>query len=772
MDREIARRAIQIFEEAIALNVSARPAFLENACRDSTGLRAEVDALLATFEDDEGSSSLQSETENQSSDYLTRFEPGMLLDERYLIESLIGTGGMGMVYRARDTRLDRPVAIKVLNQASRHKDELRERFEREIKSVARLTHPHIVTLYDTSVCDGADIAVMELIDGETLRTVIGDGLDWKVAAKIILSVAKALVAAHGQGVIHRDIKPDNVMIDARGEVKVLDFGLAKPTDHLNHQRITTGSATPGTVPYMSPEQTNGQPLQESTDIFSLGTMLFELLAGENPFRAESAFATMQNINGASPRIAQSVNDLPNELVSLTDAMLRRNPKQRPTSAEIANELESLLELPHDAKSVAIATLRPSAGFKTANNTKTVDSTSTQIGRPSIAVLPLQSLCADPVHSFLGDAIAQEVIVELARLHWLFVIARGSSFQFRDKDVNVSEVGSILGARYVLTGTVEMFGSQGAVSVELLQASDQKVVWAERFPVTMDDLLQLRHTITSNIVVSIEHRIQVSEAESAKRIGTENLDAWGAYHRGLWHMFRFTPNDNATATQLFQQAVAKDPLFARAFAGLSFTHFQAAFLRFSDDEKGHQNQARSFANKSLELDPLDPFTNLTMGRAAWLFGDLDGADSWFGRSLEISPNYAFAWYNRSLNNALRSHGDDAEQGASKAMLLSPIDPLSYAMYGTTALSHVVRGDYEQAIPWTLKALNEPTAHVHMWLIAALVHQLAGETDIAAQQAATVSQKFPGYSQSHFLDAFPFQDPDILERCKQALSQLGF
>ena len=772
MDHELARRALAIFEQAIDLHKDARTEFLRIECADDAALRSEVDALFATLDDD--SHTLAPQIERQPLEQLVsaRFAPGETVAERYRVDRALGSGGMGEVYRAHDTRLDRLVAIKVLNQASRHNDELRERFEREIKSVARLAHPNIVTLYDTAAYAGTDIAVMELIHGETLRPVIGDGLAWKAAAKIALGVAKALDAAHRQGVIHRDIKPDNVMIDTHGTVKVLDFGLAKPADHLNQQGITTGAATPGTVPYMSPEQTNGLPLNESTDIFSLGAMLFELLAGKNPFRGKTALATMQNINAQAPCIADVVSNLPGDLVGLIDGMLLRTPVNRPSASEVARVLTDLLELDVDG-AVVIQSVpdRLSTASRTASNTKTADSTSTQAGRPSIAVLPLQSLSADPNHRFLGDAIAQEVIIELARLHWLFVIARGSSFQFRDTSVNISEVGSILSARYVLTGIVEMLGSQGAVSVELLQARDQQVVWAERFPVTLEDLLHLRHKITSNIVVSIEHRIQISEAESAQRIGTENLDAWGAYHRGLWHMFRFKRNDNATAAQLFHQAVDMDPRFARAYAGLSFTHFQEAFLRFSDNEQSHKDQARSFADKSLELDPLDPFTNLTMGRAAWLASDLDGAETWFGRSLDLCPNYAFAWYNRSLNNALRSHGEVAEEGAVKAMRLSPIDPLSHAMCDTVALSHVVRGDYEKAIPWSLKALSEPTAHAHIWLIAAMVHQLAGQTEAASRYTAELLKKAPNYSHEQFLRAFPFCDPDTLDRCKRALCELG-
>ena len=775
MDRNLEHRALEIFERSIDLSVSSRVSFLEDACRDDAVLRRHVEALLETLEDDTQMGALPTAAATLAYQTREHFEVGTTLAERYQVEGLLGSGGMGEVYCALDTRLERKVAIKVLNRKSRENDELCERFEREIKAVAALTHSNIVTLFDTSTFGGTSFAVMELIEGETLRSLIGSGLDWKTACRFALGIAEALNVAHAQSVIHRDIKPDNVMVDSSGTVKVLDFGLAKPADHLGKQGITTDAATPGTVPYMSPEQTNGSPLEESTDIFSLGTTFFEMLAGRNPFRAGNAFATMQRINGRAPQINNVVSNLPSEIASLIDEMLHPSAQHRPSASKVIRTLRLVLELDSDAGAISVTAGSQRPDAELATDVKRADSTSTQSGRPSIAVLPLQSFTADPNHRFLGDAIAQEVIIELARLNWLSVIARGSSFQFRDPDVNLSDVGSVLGARYVLTGTVEMMGSQGAVYVELIRASDQQMVWAERLPVTLDDLMQVRHKIAANITVSIESRVQTYEFESAQRIGTENLDAWGAYHRGLWHMYRFKRDDNLAATELFSRAVEIDPRFARAHAGLSFTHFQEAFLRFSDndaDELVHQELAQSYAEKSLELDPLDPFTNLTMGRAAWLSQDLDGASSWFGRSLEICPNYAFAWYNQSLTQALQNHGEQAEEGATKAMSLSPIDPLTYAMNGTIALSHVVRGDYEKAIPWSTKALTEPTAHVHMWLIAAMVHQLAGQTEAAAKFAAKVRKMRSGYSQDQFLQVFAFRDEQTLGRCKQALHQLAF
>ena len=261
-------------------------------------------------------------------------------------------------------------------------------------------------------------------------------------------------------------------------------------------------------------------------------------------------------------------------------------------------------------------------------------------------------------------------MELSRLHWLFVIARGSTFRFRDAGVDIAEAGRILGARYVLTGTIAFHDRTSVVTVELSHAPDGQVVWADRFESSMDDLLQLRSTISANIVTAIETRIQVKEAIEAAKLPTENLDAWSAYHRGLWHMYRFNPHDNAIAARMFDRAVTADQGFARAHAGLSFTHFQNAFLGHAGDHGEQRSLARLYAEKGLQLDPFDPFVNLMMGRSQWLSGDLDAGVPWLERSVELSPNYAFAIYNRALLGALMGDGQTSQDNITKAISLSP------------------------------------------------------------------------------------------------------
>ncbi len=391
-------------------------------------------------------------------------------------------------------------------------------------------------------------------------------------------------------------------------------------------------------------------------------------------------------------------------------------------------------------------------------------------RPSIAVMPLQVLTPGPDHDHLGDALSHEVIIELARLHWLSVIARGSSFRFRGPQVDLAHAGRVLGVRYVLTGSVAVHDRTSSVAVELVNAADGGVVWAERYRWPIDDLMRLKLTLSAQIAGAVETRIQQAESDRAAHATTESLDAWSAYHLGLSHMYRFNRHDNEVAARLFERAVGADPHFARAHAGLSFTHFQKTFLRFSDDAAVERDLTRRHAETALGLDPLDPFVNLTMGRSAWISGDLDGSIAWFDRSTQLSPNYAFALYNRGLIEALLGAGERSQQDVTQAMVLSPLDPLGYAMLATRALSHLVRGEFAPAAQWAARATRAPGAHVHIHAIAALAHELSGDREGAANYVGQVRALMREYRKEDMLRHFNFRDEATLSLVRSALGRL--
>ncbi|MBT8082835.1 MAG: winged helix-turn-helix domain-containing protein [Gammaproteobacteria bacterium] len=393
-------------------------------------------------------------------------------------------------------------------------------------------------------------------------------------------------------------------------------------------------------------------------------------------------------------------------------------------------------------------------------------------RPSIAVLPFRSHAAAGRYDTLAEGLAHELITELARLRWLLVIARGSSFRFRDPDLDLREVGRLLGVRYCLSGDVETSGQELVVTTELSDTRTGEVVWGERYAGHIGELHAVRAEIKSKILMSLEIQIPLHEAAGARLISTDNLDAWSAYHLGLQHLYRYTRNDNATATELFEHAVKQDENFARAHAGLSFVHFQTAFMRQTDDIPGEIALARSCAQRGLDIDPLDPFANFTMGRSYWLETDLDSAQSWLERATSLSPNYAQGLYALAWTKTIAGADQDGREQLDLAMRLSPLDPLYYAMLGARGFTHIAEGEYAEAAIWTDKAARSPGAHVFMAVLAAVAQSLAGNKAQAAVWAADVRERGPFIRSADFFRGYPVRAEPMRSRIADALRELGF
>lgn len=393
-------------------------------------------------------------------------------------------------------------------------------------------------------------------------------------------------------------------------------------------------------------------------------------------------------------------------------------------------------------------------------------------QPSIAVLPFQLIGDAGPYATIADGLPHELITELARLRWLLVIARGSSFRFREADLDLREVGRLLGVGYCLAGTVEINGKKLAVTTELVDTRGGDVVWSERYTGFVDDVHAVREEIRSRILTSLEILIPLHEATGARLTATEKLDAWSAYHVGLQHLYRFTRNDNVRAAELFERAVALDPGFARAHAGMSFVHFQTAFLRQTDDLAGEISLARSYAQRGIDIDPLDPFVNFTMGRSYWLEEDLDRARAWLERATSLSPNYAQGIYALGWTNTLAGIELEGRGQVDRAMRLSPLDPLYYAMLGTRGFTHMARGEDAEAVAWTERAARSPGAHVLIAMIAAAAQQLAGNSVAAEEWASDVRKRSPLLKSADFFGAFPMQSEPMRTRVAAALKQLGF
>ena len=392
-------------------------------------------------------------------------------------------------------------------------------------------------------------------------------------------------------------------------------------------------------------------------------------------------------------------------------------------------------------------------------------------RPSIAVLPFALLGPAEPYDAVADALPHDLIAELSRLRWLFVIARGSSFRFRGAEATLDRVRAALHVRYCLAGAVELHGAAMGVTVELSDTLEGGVVWSERFHAEVGAVHEVRQKIAEAVTNALELQIPLHEARRARLTSPENLDAWSAYHLGLHHMYRFSKDGNARAASLFEQAIAREPGFARAHAGLSFTHFENAFLSFADDAAEAALLAQRHAEASLERDPLDPFCNLVMGRVSWLRGELEGSLPWLDRAVRLNPNYAQGKYSRAWAETLLGAGAEGQANVDVALALSPLDPLAYGMLGVRAFSHMVLDQPGEAALWAERAARAPGAHALIEMIAAVAHALNGDAARAKAWAASARRRSPGLAPPDFLRAFPFREPATRRRIVEALERLG-
>ncbi|MGD8808990.1 MAG: winged helix-turn-helix domain-containing protein [Gammaproteobacteria bacterium] len=393
-------------------------------------------------------------------------------------------------------------------------------------------------------------------------------------------------------------------------------------------------------------------------------------------------------------------------------------------------------------------------------------------RPSIAVLPFRAIGEAAHAATIAEGLPHELITELSRLRWLFVVARGSSFRLRGETADPCEAGRLLGVRYCLSGMVEVSGQQLAVTTELVDTRAGDVVWAERYTGRIEDMHAMRGEIRASTLASLEIQIPLHEASSARLRNSESLDAWAAYHLGLQHVYRFSRRDNALAAELFTRAVTQDPGFARAHAGLSFVHFQTAFLRHTNDFAADLERARSHAQRGMDIDPLDPFVNFTMGRSYWLEGDLDRASAWLERATSLSPNYAQGLYAQAWTQIMAGSPDAAREHLDLAMRLSPLDPLNYAMLSARGLIHIALSEDAEGAQWAERGARSPGAHALIAMIAAAAQALAGNPMAGIRWAEEVRRRNPALTQADFFGAFPIRTQDMRGRLARALTSVGF
>lgn len=391
-------------------------------------------------------------------------------------------------------------------------------------------------------------------------------------------------------------------------------------------------------------------------------------------------------------------------------------------------------------------------------------------RASIAVMPFRELGLGPAARHdLGDAIAHDIISKLARLRGLFVIARGSVFAIADEDLELQEIGRRLGVEYVATGFLEQHDNTIGITVEVAEATSAHIVWTERFEAQAAERFALFDEIGNSIVSSIAAEIENEERNRAMLKHPGSLDAWGAYHRGLWHMYRFTAEENACAADFFRLSTRLDPTFSRAHAGLSFTHWQRAFQRWGDRDAETLEALRA-AGQSLLVDDQNPAAHWSMGRALWLTGDHDQAVRELEHSVSLSPNFALGHYALAFVHSQSGDPAAAIAASDHSRLLSPCDPLLFGMLGTRAIALIRLGAFDEAAQWAVKAAARPNAHVHILAIAAHCLALAGRVGEARNYAARIHLQNPDYRTENFLETFHFT-PDVIARYREAAALIG-
>ena len=659
----------------------------------------------------------------------------------YRITAKIGEGGMGEVYRAHDERLDRDVAIKVLPASVAQDPERIGRFEREAKAVAKLDHPNILAIHDFGAEEGVTYAVAELLDGQNLRQSIpSTGMPWQKVVEIGAAIADGLAAAHGKGIVHRDLKPENIFITSDGRVKVLDFGLARVKEPVEEDAETATLTPAGTVPgsvlgtmgYMSPEQLRGESTDARSDIFALGCVLYEMLSGKAAFLRKTTAETTAAILKEEPeRVSSTGVVLPAEVERSIHRCLEKNPDARFQSAsDLAYNLKSISTdqvvsvSPPPRKSrtpvlviaaavllglvAVVVLLGPGLldNFGSAPKPQTIN---------SIAVLPLQNLTGDPDQAYFVDGIHEELIATFALISAFDkVIARTSVMGFRDSDTPIREIGRQLGVDAVLEGSVRRSGDTVRTTVQLIDASTEKHLWAKSFERNLTDILALQSDVARAVADEVELALTPEDKARLASPSEVNPQAYEAYLRGVSHMYRFTPPELDAALHYFEKALETDPDYALAHTGIAFVWVARQQMGLVIPSEATP-KAKEAAQRALELDDTLPEVHsIWAGIKTWSDWDWEGGEQAYKRALELRPNSpeALVYYSNLL--CYMGRLDEALAMAERAMQLDPFNSVIMTISACT-LSYL--GRFDESIERYQNALetspNDPVGLNGLW-----------------------------------------------------------
>jgi serine/threonine-protein kinase len=729
------KKVIDLFQSTLERAPEERSAFLDESCHDDEGMRREVESLLTSHERAENF--IEVPAFKVAPELATNDSASALVGKligHYRIESLIGIGGMGEVYLARDERLGRKAALKLLPDSLTTDETQLSRFKNEARTASALNHPNILTVYEIGAEGNMQFIATEFIEGITLRAALASGrMSTQRALEIGVQVASALAAAHDAGVMHRDIKPENIMLRPDAYVKVLDFGIAKlteqrPVSDAHRVEPTALQTRPGlvlgTAHYMSPEQARGQKVDARSDIWSLGVVLYEMVAGSPPFRGETPSDCIAAILTAEPAPLSSITpDVPGNLESILQRALRKNTDERYQTikemlADLRNlkgELETKSSLPQakaGAESVVSKIKRHKRGVLVTLATALLAAAAVAYffffvgpgplpNEKSIAVLPFENLSEEKSNAYFADGIQDEILTRLSKIADLKVISRTSTEKYKSKPDNLRQIAKQLGVSNILEGSVQKAADQVRVSVQLINATTDGHLWAEIYDRKLTDIFKVETDIAKTIAETLQAKLTGSEEHAISVKPTADAAAYQLYLKGRFFWGRRSGDNIPKAIEYFEEAIRQDPNYALAYAGLAeawITLPGHASARLQDVKP----KAKEAALKSLQID--DTLAGAHTALAQVLFFDLDfaGAIKEFQRAIDLDPNYATAhhWYANGPLLALGRFDEAVAEGARAVEL----DPLSPIINVNQANNYIIAGRYDEAIHQIRKGLE--------------------------------------------------------------------
>ena len=633
----------------------------------------------------------------------------------YRILEKLGGGGMGVVYKAEDLRLGRFVSLKFLPADLSRDTQAIERFQREARAASSLNHPHICTIYDVDQYDGHHFIVMEFLEGQTLKhRIAGKPMDLERVPEYGYQMADALEAAHAKAIIHRDIKPANIFITERGQVKLLDFGLAKllperrgiaRAAHLStafsnttqDAHLTSAGVALGTVAYMSPEQVRGEELDERTDLFSLGLVLYEMATGHQAFTGNTSGVVFDAILNRAPTPPVRLNPaIPIQLELIINKALEKDRHLRyRTASDLRADLQRLKRDTDSAKALPFTTVQATrrtlrrywphfiwagvlcvalllVGFNVGDLRNRLFSGTGQARIDSIAVLPFANVSNDPKTEYLSDGITESLINDLSQLPNLTVMSRNTVFRYKAQASDPEKVGQDLGVRAILTGRLIQSGDDLMISVSLEDVKNRRQIWGEQYSRKISSLVVVQQEIAGDIYGQLRPKIEGAEKQLLTKHTTENVEAYQLYLQGLYYWNKWTQADFRRAADYFSEAAQKDPRYALSYAGLADTYSQLGDAGYLPPSEAWP-KAKAAAMQALEIDDTLAEAHTSLGLVKEHFEwDWAGAEQEFKRAIELNSNSATAhhWYGDYLANMGRS-----EQGLRETRKAQELDPLS-------------------------------------------------------------------------------------------------